>query len=101
LADVWDELEERLHVDPGLQAKTLFEYLQEREPGRFQEGRDPRNSHLATDIADFLTTLGFPQGAHDLLFGVTLSRHLSSFGFRYGFPVCAFSKTGMEPSGPR
>ena len=36
-ADIWDELEERLQLDPGLQAKTLFEYLQEREPGRFQE----------------------------------------------------------------
>src|SRR5437764_2948600 len=38
-ADFWDELAERLQVDPGLQAKTLFEYLQEREPGRFQEGQ--------------------------------------------------------------
>ena len=38
-ADFWDELAERLQVDPGLQAKTLVEYLQEREPGRFQEGQ--------------------------------------------------------------
>src|SRR4051795_1066548 len=38
-ADFWDELAQRLQVDPGLQAKTLFEYLQEREPGRFQEGQ--------------------------------------------------------------
>jgi hypothetical protein len=28
-----------LRVDPGLQAKTLFEYLQEREPDRFGEGQ--------------------------------------------------------------
>jgi hypothetical protein len=38
-ADVWDEIEERLRVEPGLQAKTLFEYLQQREPGRFSEGQ--------------------------------------------------------------
>jgi hypothetical protein len=38
-ADVWDEIEQRLQVDPGLQAKTLFEYLQDREPGRFGEGQ--------------------------------------------------------------
>jgi hypothetical protein len=38
-ADVWDEIEQRLRVDPGLQAKTLFEYLQDREPGRFSEGQ--------------------------------------------------------------
>ena len=36
---VWDELEARLRIDPGLQGKTLLEYLQEREPGRFQEGQ--------------------------------------------------------------
>jgi hypothetical protein len=33
-AEVWDEIEQRLRIDPGLQAKTLFEYLQEQEPGR-------------------------------------------------------------------
>ena len=38
-AKVWDEIEQRLRVDPGLQAKTLFEYLQERGPGRFGEGQ--------------------------------------------------------------
>lgn len=38
-ADLWDEIEERLRIEPGLQAKTLFEYLQQREPGRFSEGQ--------------------------------------------------------------
>lgn len=38
-AGVWEEIEQRLQVDPGLQAKTLFEYLQDREPGRFGEGQ--------------------------------------------------------------
>src|ERR1700709_205475 len=32
-ADFWDELAERLQVDPGLKPKTLLEYLQGREPG--------------------------------------------------------------------
>src|SRR5579883_1334426 len=35
----WGEIEQRLRVDPGLQAKTLFAYLQEREPGRFGESQ--------------------------------------------------------------
>lgn len=38
-AGVWDEIEQRLRVEPGLQAKTLFEYLQQREPGRFSDGQ--------------------------------------------------------------
>ncbi len=38
-AAVWDEIEQHLRVEPGLQAKTLFEYLQEREPGRFTDGQ--------------------------------------------------------------
>ena len=38
-ADLWDEIQQRLAVEPGLQAKTLFEYLQQREPGRFNDGQ--------------------------------------------------------------
>ena len=38
-AEVWHEVEQLLKVEPGLQAKTLFEYLQERQPGRFSEGQ--------------------------------------------------------------
>ena len=38
-AEVWKEVEQVLKVEPGLQAKTLFEYLQERQPGRFSEGQ--------------------------------------------------------------
>lgn len=37
--DVWPELRERLELNPGLQAKTLFEDLQRRFPGRFQDGQ--------------------------------------------------------------
>jgi hypothetical protein len=38
-AGVWDEVEQLLKVEPGLQAKTIFEYLQEKDPGRFSEGQ--------------------------------------------------------------
>ena len=38
-ADVWDEVKAKLEVNPGLQAKTLFEDLQRRYPGRFADGQ--------------------------------------------------------------
>jgi hypothetical protein len=37
--DVWPELRDRLELNPGLQAKTLFEDLQRRFPGRFQDNQ--------------------------------------------------------------
>jgi hypothetical protein len=37
--EVWPELEDLLERDPGLQAKTLFEDLQRRFPGRFPDGQ--------------------------------------------------------------
>jgi hypothetical protein len=37
--DVWPELEDLLERNPGLQAKTLFEDLQRRFPGRFPDGQ--------------------------------------------------------------
>ena len=36
---VWAEVREFLKVNPGLEAKTLFQYLQRRYPGRFQDGQ--------------------------------------------------------------
>lgn len=38
-ADVWEEVRTKLEVNPGLQAKTLFEDLQQRYPGRFADGQ--------------------------------------------------------------
>jgi signal transduction histidine kinase len=38
-AEVWGEVQEQLEVSAGLEAKTLFEYLQRRYPGRFQDGQ--------------------------------------------------------------
>lgn len=37
--EVWPQLKEWLTVAPELEAKTLFEFLQERHPGRFQDGQ--------------------------------------------------------------
>jgi hypothetical protein len=38
-ADSWEEIRELLAVEPGLQAKTLFEHLQQVHPGRFSDGQ--------------------------------------------------------------
>jgi hypothetical protein len=38
-ADHWEEIRQRLAVEPGLQAKTLFAYLQQTYPGRFTDGQ--------------------------------------------------------------
>jgi hypothetical protein len=38
-AEVWDELRAKLKLNPGLEAKTLFEDLQRRYLGRFQDGQ--------------------------------------------------------------
>jgi len=38
-ADVWPALEEQLTLNPGLEAKTLFEHLQRSHPGRFADGQ--------------------------------------------------------------
>lgn len=38
-AEVWEEARELLGVNPGLQARTIFEELQRRYPGRFADGQ--------------------------------------------------------------
>jgi hypothetical protein len=38
-ADSWDEIRELLAVEPGLQTKTIFEHLQQAQPGRFSDGQ--------------------------------------------------------------
>src|SRR5262245_53965575 len=38
-AEVWPELAERLELNPGLEARTLFLDLQRRFPGRFADGQ--------------------------------------------------------------
>jgi len=38
-AEIWGEVRENLAVNPGLEAKTLFEDLQNRFPGKFSDGQ--------------------------------------------------------------
>lgn len=38
-AEVWEEVRKKLEINPGLEAKTLFEYFQRRYPGRFADGQ--------------------------------------------------------------
>ncbi len=38
-AEVWDGVEAHLALNPGLEAKTLFEHLQREHPGRFSDGQ--------------------------------------------------------------
>ena len=38
-AEVWEEVREKLELNWGLEAKTLFEDLQRRYPGRFSDGQ--------------------------------------------------------------
>lgn len=37
--EVWEEVRQELAVNPGLQANTLFQALQRKYPGRFQDGQ--------------------------------------------------------------
>src|SRR5260370_1609826 len=38
-AEVWEEVCEQLETSPGLQAKTVFGWLQRKYPGRFEDGQ--------------------------------------------------------------
>jgi hypothetical protein len=38
-ADIWPEIKEKLGTNPGLEAKTLFDYLQRTYPGTFSDGQ--------------------------------------------------------------
>lgn len=37
--DDWEEVKEMLEIEPGLEAKTLFEYLQRENPGKYSDGQ--------------------------------------------------------------
>jgi hypothetical protein len=38
-AENWEEMRQLLAIEPGLQAKTLFQHLREKHPGRFSDGQ--------------------------------------------------------------
>ena len=37
--DVWEQVRQQVEENPGLEAKTLFEWLQREHPGRFSDGQ--------------------------------------------------------------
>src|ERR1700740_2222396 len=38
-SEVWDPVRQQMEENPGLEAKTLFEWLQREHPGRFSDGQ--------------------------------------------------------------
>jgi hypothetical protein len=38
-SEVWDDVQKQIEESPGLEAKTLFEWLQREHPGRFSDGQ--------------------------------------------------------------
>jgi len=37
--DIWDEICQMLELNHGLEAKTIFQFLQQEDPGKFQDGQ--------------------------------------------------------------
>jgi transposase len=37
--EIWEEIREKLEINPGLEAKTIFDDLRDRMPGRFSDGQ--------------------------------------------------------------
>ncbi len=84
-SDVWDGLVEMLRVNPGLQAKTLFEYLQREHPGRFA---DSQLRTLQRRVRDWRATEGperevfFPQEHRAGELCASDFTHMKSLGIR-------------------
>jgi hypothetical protein len=38
-SEVWDQVRQQIEESPGLEAKTLFEWLQREYPGRYSDGQ--------------------------------------------------------------
>src|SRR5713226_4665042 len=38
-SEVWEEIRQEINVNPGLEAKTLFEWLQRKYPGQYADGQ--------------------------------------------------------------
>ena len=80
---VWAEITDKLEVNPGLEAKTLFEYLQREHPGQFQDGQ---LRTLQRQIKRWRATEGppkevfFPQEHHPGVLSQSDFTHMSSLG---------------------
>lgn len=86
-AEVWEEVRELLEANTGLQAKTLFEWLQRRYPGRFQEGQ---LRTLQRRVRQWEATAGppkevfFAQTHHPGRLGPSDFTHMTSLGVTIG-----------------
>lgn len=84
-SDVWDSLASMLTANPGLQAKTLFGYLQRQYPGRFQ---DCQLRTLQRRVKHWRATHGpqkevfFPQEHHPGEVGASDFTHMKALGIR-------------------
>ena len=38
-SEIWSEVVDELSINPGLETKTIFDYLQKKYPGKFQDGQ--------------------------------------------------------------
>ena len=85
--EVWEEVREQLDLSPGLQAKTLFEWLQRRYPGRFQNGQ---LRTLQRRVRQWQATSGSPkevffaQTHHPGRLGASDFTHMTSLGVTLG-----------------
>jgi len=86
-AEVWDEVHALVEVTPGLQAKTLFAWLQRTYPGRFEEGQ---LRTLQRRLRQWRSTAGpakevfFAQVHHPGRLGASDFTHMSSLGVTIG-----------------
>lgn len=91
-ADVWDEVASQLQVNPGLQAKTLFDDLQRRYPGRFADGQVrtlQRKTKAWRATEGPAKEVFFPQEHHPGVLCASDFSHMSSLGItihRQAFP---------------
>jgi Mu transposase, C-terminal domain len=86
-ADVWEEVAEQLEASPGLQAKTLFEWLQRRYPGRFQDGQLrtlQRRVRQWEAISGPPKEVFFAQTHHPGRLGASDFTHMTSLGVTIG-----------------
>jgi Mu transposase-like protein len=85
--EVWEEVREQLELSPGLQAKTLFEWLQRRYPGRFENGQ---LRTLQRRVRQWEATSGppkevfFAQTHHPGRLGASDFTHMTSLGVTLG-----------------
>ncbi len=86
-SEVWDEVRSHLEINSGLEAKTLFEDLQRRYPGRFSDGQLrtlQRRVKMWRAIEGPPKEVFFPQKHKPGVLCQSDFTHMSSLGVRSG-----------------